>query len=187
MLEVSVAYNRYRFIGDEFLTWLWFVVATNSYGPLFKEEGTETPAGDIRLSLGDRIVLKNSHDLGEETITITGSGADWQEGAVALRKGARVTELGLIFQLEENTWRATLKGESLHISGLKTPQGGKVFASEETEAAVLEKIYLYEQIFVWIDRLFDAFIHRRVSGTWEKEQVGAVRKWINDGSYFTRL
>ena len=26
MLDIAVAYNRYAFLGYEFLTWLWFVV-----------------------------------------------------------------------------------------------------------------------------------------------------------------
>ena len=28
MLDVAVAYNRYKFIGEEFLTWLWFLIDT---------------------------------------------------------------------------------------------------------------------------------------------------------------
>ena len=26
MLDIAVSYNRYKFIGHEFLTWLWFVM-----------------------------------------------------------------------------------------------------------------------------------------------------------------
>ena len=26
MLDVAVAYNRYQFLGEEFLTWLWYVI-----------------------------------------------------------------------------------------------------------------------------------------------------------------
>lgn len=26
MLDVSVSYNRYKFLGYEFLTWLWFAI-----------------------------------------------------------------------------------------------------------------------------------------------------------------
>ena len=26
MLDVAVAYNRFKFLGEEFLTWLWFVI-----------------------------------------------------------------------------------------------------------------------------------------------------------------
>ena len=29
MLDVSVAYNRYKFLGHEFLTWLWFMIETD--------------------------------------------------------------------------------------------------------------------------------------------------------------
>ena len=29
MLDIAVAYNRYKFIGNEYLTWLWFVIETS--------------------------------------------------------------------------------------------------------------------------------------------------------------
>ncbi len=34
MLDVAVAYSRYQFLGEEFLTWLWFVIENNQ--DLFK-------------------------------------------------------------------------------------------------------------------------------------------------------
>ena len=177
MLDVSVAYNRYRFVGNEFLTWLWFVVATNAYAP-FLQNGADEGSPPVNLGLGDRIVLKNRHDQGEETLTITGSGADWEEGAVALKKGAQVNELSLLFEQDQHTWKVTLKGESLHLTGLKTPQGGKIYAPEETEAAVLEKFYLYDQIVQWIDQLFFSFVRLRISDQWNSGQLPAVRNWI---------
>ena len=180
MLDVSVAYNRYRFVGNEFLTWLWFVVATNSY-ITFLDSGADDGSSQLTptMGLGDRIVLKNRHDQGEETITITGSGADWEEGAVALKKGAQVNELALVFEQDQHTWKATLKGESLHLTSLKTPQGGKIYAPEETDAAVLEKFYLYDQIVQWINQLFDSFVGLRISDQWESGQLPEVRRWIN--------
>ena len=29
MLDIAVAYNRYKFLGNEFLTWLWFMIETD--------------------------------------------------------------------------------------------------------------------------------------------------------------
>ena len=52
MLDVSVAYNRYQFLGEEFLTWLWFVIEKNqnlinNFDPDF-----------VALEVGNRVVLK---------------------------------------------------------------------------------------------------------------------------------
>jgi len=51
MLDLAVAYNRYRFLGDEFLTWLWFLIETDQNA--FKAIDPDCSA----LEIGNRIVL----------------------------------------------------------------------------------------------------------------------------------
>jgi len=41
MLDVSVAYNRYKFLGHEFLTWLWFMIETDKDTLISPEEDLE--------------------------------------------------------------------------------------------------------------------------------------------------
>ena len=53
MLDVAVAYNRYKFIGNEFLTWLWFNADAN---PKYFNKIDETITG---LYIGNRVVLEN--------------------------------------------------------------------------------------------------------------------------------
>ncbi len=172
MLDVSVAYNRYKFLGNEFLTWLWYVVE-NDRDQLKK--GVKDP---ISLDVGNRIVLTNRINDAVETITIKGDDADLKEGLLALRKGAMVTEMNLALTTLGNEWRFSLKGESLAFSGFKTPETGQVETGDDVEGAVLEKAYLYEQVVQFTDHIFKEFLALRISNTWNGTVVPMIKKWV---------
>ncbi|MBW1643644.1 MAG: hypothetical protein JRJ76_12465, partial [Deltaproteobacteria bacterium] len=116
MLDVAVSYNRFRFLGHEFLTWLWHTIENDLH--LLKSLDDELTA----LEIGNRIVLENRRDEALESIIIQGDEAGFEEGILALKKGAMVTELNLFYKAGDKKWQFTLKGESLSITNLKTPE-----------------------------------------------------------------
>ncbi len=81
MLDVAIAYNRYRFLGNEFLTWLWYTLENHS------SQLVEIDADLSALEIGNRMVLENRRNEGLETITIKGDDAGLEEGLLALKKG----------------------------------------------------------------------------------------------------
>jgi hypothetical protein len=89
MIDVATAYNRYKFLGEEFLTWLWYVIENNQN--LIKNFDRDF----VGLEIGDRIVFENRRKESPERITIKGEGAGLEEGILALKNGALVTELNL--------------------------------------------------------------------------------------------
>jgi len=173
MLDISLCYDRYKFLGYEFLTWLWFVIE-NDQEQLRKLEKNLTS-----FDVGNRIVLENqqSNDM-VESITIKGDDADFEEGIIALKKGSMVTEMNLIHKSGGQEWHFTLKGESFNIGNLKPPETGKIESKEDIEGAILEKIYLYEKAVLLIDTLFKYFIQIRLSKEWNNEAVPRLRSWI---------
>ncbi len=173
MLDVSVAYNRYKFLGHEFLTWLWYMMETD-------KEKLMDPAAELEdIFIGNRVVLENSSHNRDEVITIKGDGAGLEEGVIALQKGAKVTEINLVARAGENEWRFNLKGESLNIGSLKSPETGRVEQAEDVEGAVLEKIYLYEKAVDLTNHLYRLFIHSRLSPDWEQKVVKNISSWIS--------
>jgi hypothetical protein len=177
MLDVSISYNRYRFLGHEFLTWLWFLIETDPESIRVVDEEV------VSLSVGNRIVIENLRDDDAvETVTIKGDDAGLEEALVSLKKGAVVTEMNLIFRVGDNEWRFTLKGESLNISSLKTPETAPVKAPEDIEGALLEKAFLCERVVTLVRRLFDRFIRIRISNEWSEKTVGDIRSWIAGGA-----
>ena len=172
MLDVSVSYNRYIFLGYEFLTWLWYVIEKDEGRiPLLEEE-------IVSLEVGNRIVLEKSQKAGVESITIKGDDAGLEEGILALRKGAVVTELNLFYKAEDNEWHFTIKGESLNIANLRPPITGPIESKKDLEGAVIEKAYLYNEVIRLIDNLFKQFIRLRVSNDWYSKVVPLVRQWM---------
>jgi hypothetical protein len=172
MLDVSVSYNRYKFIGHEFLTWLWFLIEKNP--DLLKQLNPDL----VSLEIGNRVMLENSSRDSWETITIKGDDAGMEEGILALKKGAVVTELNLHAQCGELKWQFTLKGESFNVSNFKTPETGPIETGEDIAGAVLEKAFLYENIMALIDTMFKHFVTLRISNKWSSEVIPLIRAWL---------
>ena len=172
MLDVSVSYDRYKFLGYEFLTWLWFIMENRQ--DILKKSDNEL----VSLDIGNCVVLENNKNDTNESITIKGDKAGLEEGILSLQKGAVVTELNLVYKAGNNEWRFNIKGESLNISSLKTPETGPVETKDDIEGILLEKVFLYEKIFVLMNNLYKHFISLRVTGRWEKDVVPGIRKWV---------
>ena len=172
MLDVAVAYNRYQFLGEEFLTWLWYVIEKDQN--LIKNFDNDF----VALEIGNRIVFENRRKESGERITIKGDGASLEEGILALKKGALVTELNVVYKSVELTWQFTLKGESLNFSSLNLPSTGLPESDEDLEGFVLEKIFLYDKILKFLENIFIHFVNLRLSNRWQSKIVPKIRNWI---------
>lgn len=173
MQDIAVAYNRYQFLGNEFLTWLWFIL--DNKPEIINQADKEVQAFEI----GNRIVLENRKENRTEIITIKGDDAGLEEGLLSLKKGAVVVEINLCCKTENQKWHFTLKGESLSISSLKVPAKSLVETKDDIEGAVLDKIYLCEKIVILIDTLFQHFIKLRISNEWAKNVLPEMKKWVH--------
>lgn len=175
MLDIAVAYNKYKFLGNEFLTWLWYVIENE----ISINELTNIKDKQIILKIGNSIVLENNlGDDAKEKISIKGDDAGLEEGTMALKKGGVVTEMNLNLKIDEAEYRFTIKGESMNITGLKTPPSGKIEGPDEVEGAVLEKIFLCGNVFEIVDALYSSYIKRRISDNWNAEDLAAMRQWV---------
>jgi hypothetical protein len=172
MIDIATAYNKYKFIGYEFLTWLWFVVEN-------EPERAAVPHQIIRsVQIGNRIVLENPQLDRTERITAKGDSTNFDTGMLSLRQGALVTEMSLVLKGEGHEWHLVIKGENLSLSNLKTPPTAPIELPEDIEGAVLEKAFLLEQVLACIDNLFQFFIKQRISPDWEQRIIQKMCKWI---------
>jgi hypothetical protein len=172
MLDVAVAYNRYQFLGEEFLTWLWYVIEKDQ--DLIKNFDKDF----VALEIGNRMVFENRRKESGERITIKGDGASLEEGILTLKKGALVTELNVVYKSVELTWQFTLKGESLNVSSLNLPNTDVPESDEDLEGFVLEKIFLYDKILKLLENIFTHFVKLRLSNRWQNKMVPNIRNWI---------
>ncbi|MCG8530330.1 MAG: hypothetical protein MI749_06665, partial [Desulfovibrionales bacterium] len=139
----------------------------------------ETSEG-IRIEIGNSLVLENSlGDKSKEKITIKGDQAGLEEGATALKKGAKVTEMNLLLKLgEEEEYKLTLRGESFNLTGFKTPSMGKANDEDEIEGMVLEKSYFIFKVTKVIDTLFFKFLENCISDEWKTTGLQQMREWV---------
>ncbi len=175
MLDIATAYNKYKFLGNDFLTWIWFLIETS------KDISSILDMKDkVSLEVGNSIVLENRlKDNSKEKISIKGDQAGLEEGTTALKKGAFVTQINLICRINEDEYRFTIKGESLNVTGLKTPKTDLSKNQDEIEGLVLEKAGLCFKIFEVIDTLFLKYIKQRSSDEWKSQGLQEIKKWID--------
>ncbi|MEJ2041228.1 MAG: hypothetical protein P8X55_20215 [Desulfosarcinaceae bacterium] len=176
MLDIAVAYNRYRFLGNEFLTWIWFLIETDQ--PALRQSDAEL----AELTIGNRMVLENRLANGMETVSIKGDAAGLEEALLALSKGAWITEVNLVYKSGSLEWAFSLKGESLSLSGLKLPETAATETDEDVEGLVLEKLYLYEKPLAFIDGLYSQFIQERLSDAWQSKILPRMRLWMKQAN-----
>jgi hypothetical protein len=174
MIDIATAYNRYRFLGNEFLTWIWFCI--ENHPALIQQCDPDL----VSLTVGNRMVLENRLSNGSETITIKGDAAGLEEALLSLKKGAWITEMNLVYKSGVSQWKFGIKGESLGFSGLKLPESLPLESGDEAEweGRVLERIYFYEKIFEFVQNLYRTFIKARLSNQWKDETLTHMKKWL---------
>lgn len=157
-MDVVDMYEDYGFLGNEFLTWLWFRMEA--------QEPEEFPCLP-----GSKIVLTKE----KESVTIKGEESDLMIGKIALLDGFVVTEMNLRIE----SYSFTLKGSDMSFNGLKMPKVEGDGSENEEEGIILEKIYLIQDVSEKLDTLFKEFIELRL-GEWENE-LRSIKIWINEG------
>ena len=172
MLDVAVSYNRYKYLGYEFLTWLWFSIDNDH------QRFDQILPPSASLQIGNRIKIENHRNNTLEMITIKGDEAGLEEGMLALRKGALVTELNFVYETKNIESQFNIRGESLNIGNLKFKIAGGVEEKDDPEEQVLEKAYLYGEVIRLVENLYNKFITLRVSTAWEKNTVHKIKNWI---------
>jgi hypothetical protein len=173
MMDVVYALKRFDFLGKEFLTWLWFAL---------ENQPDTLRALDAQMSsleIGNRLVLHNKTQQNTETVAIRGDAAGMEEGVLALRKGALVAEMNLVYRSGDESWQFTLRGDTLDPASLKVPQTGRLETKENIEGTAIEKYHLYRRVVDLIRALFSHFLELRLDSRWQSAVLPSFRTWIN--------
>lgn len=174
MLDLSVAYHRYRFVGHEFLTWLWYILEKDP-----KQIEIEK-FSDVSARIGNRVVLENTYHQSTETVIIKGEDVGLEEALLSLKKGGMISEMNLIVSSDRQQWQLTVKGEGLTVSGLKILDSMEVESEEDLESALLDRIATCENVMEWLYAVFCIFLKKRLSNDWDRRVVVEMRQWITD-------
>lgn len=160
--------NSRRFLGSEFLMWLWF--KSECYDGMF-----DIPNHDrVEVVYDDRMTLEAYLAETERNMFRGGAPAYSPEARVALREGKRVQRAKLRVIKEGREWTFNIKAESLDLTSVKLPS----LLSREEEEQFYERMYLVEELEQILDELFREFLNVRLTYAWEEVMVPAMREWI---------
>ena len=164
-----------RFLGQEFLTWLWYKSEERS-------GAIDLPgSGDISVVFEKHLLLESGEGESQEKVICQGLQTELHEARTGLRMGKKLEQARLVLAQGEYEWGLTIKASLFDFKSVKTP---KTMASQEdaddpmaVEGRILEKIGLYEQAVSLMDGLFRLYLSLRLSAAWEAE-LAKVQGWI---------
>jgi hypothetical protein len=156
------------FLGNEFLLWLWYVVENES------DTLTLSDNSEVTVMFARSLVLECPRgQTGKETITSDGP-ASLPEAHRAIQAGKLPRKAGLTLVRHDQQFELTLHAESLAISSARLPAP----EADDERARQEERVKQLRQLLETLDLLYDAFGHRRLGPSWDKD-LAKVRKWLH--------
>ncbi|MGV8074778.1 MAG: recombination-associated protein RdgC [Syntrophobacteraceae bacterium] len=160
-----------RFLGFEFLTWLWF------FSEQFNGEIQVAQDKSAEVYLGERLVLTLPGE-GKERVICTTQANSLDEARTALIQGKRVQEIQLFIKAGDNEYFLTLDSALWAVKGLKTPKQLPEYDEEDPDGRFLEKMYFIEEASSVLQALYSRFLSERLSPGWESDSLPLLNRWI---------
>lgn len=184
--------NQKAFLGQEFLTWLWYVSE--------EEEAPVLADGrSVRVSLGDRLVLGPTQGAEGTRVTVKGQEVSLAEARQALRRGKLVEAMRLGLEMEGEEYWLNLTAAELAVGSLKLPPvapaedplrpeppggmepEGPSAAVNLADGLVLERVALINNALQAMEGLFKVFMTRRLDEDQASQMKQALKAWAAEG------
>jgi hypothetical protein len=157
-----------RFLGGEFLLWLWFSRDVADGQIAVEGLGTIEVSLESQVTLGDPIAE-------QERVAIRGADPfGTPEAEQALCQGKLPRKIGLRLTFQDSEWVLALDATTLGCSGVKLP----ALLTEGEEEHFFERMRLLEQMHDLIGAIYAQFLGIRLSAEWESTLVPALVSWV---------
>jgi hypothetical protein len=157
-----------RFLGPEFLLWVWL---RNEFVPAAVDLGD---AGEFQVWIDQQLTLESPLDKNER-VTIRGvAPADGDEAREAVRSRKFPVRARVVLHGEERESVFGLVAPRFAIAGGVVPPVPNQDASE----AFLERMALSQRLFSFVDRLYGVFLADRLSESWKLAWEPAIAAWV---------
>lgn len=156
-----------RYLGNEFLLWLWFIVDVEDDVIALPDQS------DVSIMLTRTLVLDCPRAQSGRATIHSDAPNRLPEATRAIQSGKLPRQAGLILVRHGQQMECTLQAELLALSGAKLAA-----LEEEDERALLEeRVGQIRHLIETIDLLYDAFLERRLSTNWPKE-LKRMQRWL---------
>lgn len=162
--------NDRRFLGREFLTWLWY--RTDAAEGLFELDGDRS----VALSIHRMMHLECGYNLTGRDSIVTEAPARSPEAWAALGIGKQPTKVALLIGADQDEWSLSLDGPAWNVSGLVLPP------PEESDplGRLEERFNGMRRVGRTLDQLLAVFLRCRLGAAWKAESA-AIRAWVPRG------
>jgi len=167
-----------RFLGQEFLAWLWYKSEERS--------GTiDIPGiGDVLVVFEKHMLLEFGEGESSEKLICRGLQTELKEARAGLRMGKKPEQARIRLVRGDYEFNVTLTATTLEFRNVRLPK--TVDGSDEgddpdaLEGRILDRISLFEQLTDLVNELFRMYINVRATGKWPAE-LAKMQKWVNQG------
>jgi recombination associated protein RdgC len=169
-----------KFLGQEFLAWLWFKS---------EERGgsVEVPGrGDVLVIFEKHMLLEYGEGDASEKVICRGLQTELKEARAGLGLAKKPEQARIRLAYGDYEFGVTLTAAIFEFRNVRLPKTvdsadeGK--NAESMEGRILERIGLFEQLTHLVGDLFRMYINIRASRLWNEELV-KIRAWIESGTH----
>lgn len=165
-----------RFVGQEFLTWLWW--KSEERGGSIEVPGY----GDIVVTFEKHMLLEYGEGESSEKLICSGLQTELQEARTGLQIGKKLEQARIKIVKNDYEYNLTLAAALMEFRNVKLPKTAETEADqnsnpEEVEGMILERVYLFENLINTVNDLFRMFLEKRTGSEW-REELENVRLWI---------
>ncbi len=157
-----------RFLGSEFLTWLWYKIELFGGALDLGEQGVAELIIDNQVNLASWVDEKEKVALRGATPSTS------PEASEALRNAKVPQRVALRLTLNSEEFVLAFNGPKFSMSGVKLPQ----VLPEDSEERFHERMRLLELLDNVIGALYDEYLLLRLSPLWAEELAPAMREWV---------
>jgi recombination associated protein RdgC len=165
-----------RFLGQEFLTWLWWKSEERGGSVALPSDG------DITIAFEKHMLLESGEGESSEKLVCTGLQTELQEARTGLQMGKKLEQARIVLGIGSYEYSFTLAGALMEYRNVRLP---KTEASEKdgdenseaVEGMILERIFLFEELMRIVNTLFGLFLKVRLEVGW-RDELQKIRAWV---------
>ena len=164
-----------RFLGQEFLAWLWY--KSEERGGNVELPGT----GDILVVFEKHMLLEYGEGVDSEKLICRGLQTELKEARAGLALGKKPEQARVRLTRGDYEFSVTLTAATMEFRSVRLPKTAGTEDGDDPdslEGQILERIGLFEELTALVNELFRMFINIRGSSRWPEELV-KIRSWVN--------
>ncbi|MEZ5989936.1 MAG: hypothetical protein R3F30_12585 [Planctomycetota bacterium] len=167
---------EHAFLGEEFLTWLWYRSESGQATFTTDQGGAVAVAFDDLLVFGgeDENRMQQTLRRGLPTLSL--------EAKAALQAGKRLRKARLVLADGPEQWSFTLDGATLAFGSVRCPDpdGDDDEAAPTPAELDCARMDGFARLARRLDGVYRLFLDERLSDDWERASVPSLRRWIDE-------